>query len=85
MIRVSNLHKSFGAVKAVRGISFEAHDGEITGLLGHNGAGKTTTLRMKYSMLTPEEGDIPIDLLDPTTDAIAINRTLAFEPDIPRM
>ena len=81
MIRVSNLHKSFGTVKAVRGISFEAHDGEITGLLGPNGAGKTTTLRMLYSLLPPDEGDIRIDGLDPTTDAMAIKRTLGVVPD----
>ena len=56
MIKVTNLHKSFGDVKAVRGISFEVRDGEITGLLGPNGAGKTTTLRMLYSLLPPDDG-----------------------------
>ena len=81
MIKVSNLHKSFGKVRAVRGISFEAHDGEITGLLGPNGAGKTTTLRMLYSLLPPDEGEIRIDGLDPTRDAMAIKRTLGVVPD----
>lgn len=81
MIKVSNLHKSFGKVKAVRGISFEVRDGEITGLLGPNGAGKTTTLRMLYSLLPPDEGEIRIDGLDPTRDAMAIKRTLGVVPD----
>jgi sodium transport system ATP-binding protein len=81
MIKVSNLHKSFGKVKAVRGISFEVPDGEITGLLGPNGAGKTTTLRMLYSLLPPDEGEIRIDGLDPTRDAMAIKRTLGVVPD----
>lgn len=81
MIKVTNLHKSFGAVKAVRGISFEARDGEITGLLGPNGAGKTTTLRMLYSLLPPDEGEIRIDGLDPKNDAMAIKRTLGVVPD----
>ncbi len=81
MIKVTNLHKSFGDVKAVRGISFEAHDGEITGLLGPNGAGKTTTLRMLYSLLPPDQGEIRIDGLDPTKDAMAIKRTLGVVPD----
>ena len=81
MIKVSKLHKSFGDVKAVRGISFEVRDGEITGLLGPNGAGKTTTLRMLYSLLPPDEGDIRIDGLDPTRDAMAIKRTLGVVPD----
>jgi sodium transport system ATP-binding protein len=81
MIRVSNLYKSFGKVKAVNGISFEARDGEITGLLGPNGAGKTTTLRMLYSLLPPDEGEISIDGLNPVTDALAIKRTLGVVPD----
>ena len=81
MIKVSNLVKSFGNIKAVRGISFEVRDGEITGLLGPNGAGKTTTLRMLYSLLPPDDGEICIDGLDPTRDAMAIKRTLGVVPD----
>lgn len=81
MITVSNLHKSFGKVRAVQGISFEAHDGEVTGLLGPNGAGKTTTLRMLYSLLPPDEGEIRIDDLDPTVDAMAIKNTIGVVPD----
>ena len=81
MITVRNLHKSFGSVKAVRGISFDARDGEITGLLGPNGAGKTTTLRMLYSLLPPDEGEIRIDGRDPQKDAMAIKRTLGVVPD----
>ena len=81
MIEVKNLHKSFGKVKAVNGMTFEARDGEITGLLGPNGAGKTTTLRMLYSLLPPDEGEIRIDGLDPTKDAMAIKTTLGVVPD----
>jgi sodium transport system ATP-binding protein len=81
MIAVTNLCKSFGEVKAVNGVSFEARNGEITGLLGPNGAGKTTTLRMLYSLLPPDEGEIRIDGLDPTRDAMEIKRTLGVVPD----
>jgi sodium transport system ATP-binding protein len=81
MIVVTDLRKSFGEVKAVNGISFEARDGEITGLLGPNGAGKTTTLRMLYSLLPPDGGQILIDGLDPTRDAMEIKRTLGVIPD----
>jgi len=81
MIKVKNLYKSFGKVEAVKGISFEVRDGEITGLLGPNGAGKTTTLRMLYSLLPPDKGEIRIDGLDPTRDAMAIKRTLGVVPD----
>jgi len=81
MIVVNNLKKSFGDVKAVNDVSFEARDGEITGLLGPNGAGKTTTLRMLYSLLPPDAGEIRIDGLDPQKDAMAIKRTLGVVPD----
>jgi sodium transport system ATP-binding protein len=81
MIVVRNLKKFFGDVKAVDGVSFEARDGEITGLLGPNGAGKTTTLRMLYSLLPPDEGEIRIDGMDPEKDAMDIKRTLGVIPD----
>ncbi len=81
MIVASNLCKSFGDVRAVNGVSFVARDGEITGLLGPNGAGKTTTLRMLYSLLPPDAGEILIDGLDPSRDAMAIKRTLGVVPD----
>jgi sodium transport system ATP-binding protein len=81
MIEVRNVSKSFGKVKAVRDISFDMRDGEITGLLGPNGAGKTTTLRMLYSLLPPDSGTIRIDGHDPQKDALEIKRTLGVVPD----
>ena len=64
MIEVRDLHKAFGAVKAVDGVSFTAEDGKITGLLGPNGAGKTTTLRMLYTLMKPDHGHVLVDALD---------------------
>jgi sodium transport system ATP-binding protein len=64
MIEASNLSKRFGAVDAVRDVSFMARDGEITGILGANGAGKSTCLRMLYGVLTPDSGKAQIDGLD---------------------
>jgi sodium transport system ATP-binding protein len=64
MIEASNLSKRFGAVEAVRDISFIARDGEITGILGANGAGKSTCLRMLYGVLTPDNGEARIDGMD---------------------
>lgn len=61
MVVVSDLHKSFGPVYAVRGVSFELAQGQIAGLLGHNGAGKTTTIRMIAGFLTPDVGHVSID------------------------
>jgi sodium transport system ATP-binding protein len=60
MIAIENLHKRYGESVAVRGLSFEARDGEITGLLGTNGAGKTTTLRIIAGVLAAEAGTVRI-------------------------
>ncbi|MBP1474254.1 ATP-binding cassette domain-containing protein [Frateuria sp. MAH-13] len=81
MIEVKDLHKAFGAVKAVDGVSFTARDGEITGLLGPNGAGKTTTLRMLYTLMTPDRGQVLIDGVDAATDALTVRRRLGVLPD----
>ncbi len=85
MIEVHDLHKSFktktGVVNAVRGVSFTARDGEITGLLGPNGAGKTTTLRMLYTLMSPDSGRVAVDGLDAAKDAEAVRRRLGVLPD----
>ena len=85
MIRAHDLHKSFktktGTVSAVSGVSFEAHDGQITGLLGPNGAGKTTTLRMLYTLMRPDQGRIEVDGVDPAADPVAVRRALGVLPD----
>jgi len=59
-IEVQNLHKAFGDLKAVDGVSFEVQGGEIFSLLGPNGAGKTTTISMLSCLLRPDEGDAVI-------------------------
>jgi len=85
MIEVRDLHKSFpsktGTVRAVQGVSFTAADGEITGLLGPNGAGKTTTLRMLYTLMSPESGNVSVDGFDSVRDAEAVRRRLGVLPD----
>jgi sodium transport system ATP-binding protein len=81
MIQVENLHKSFGEVRAVDGVSFTARDGEITGLLGPNGAGKTTTLRMLYTLMRPDTGQVLVDGIDAGTDPLAVRRRLGVLPD----
>ncbi|MGA8032628.1 MAG: ATP-binding cassette domain-containing protein [Casimicrobiaceae bacterium] len=81
MIEVRNLHKRFGEVVAVDGVSFIARDGEITGLLGPNGAGKTTTLRCLYTLMQPDRGEILIDGLDAAADPVAVRRRLGVLPD----
>jgi sodium transport system ATP-binding protein len=81
MIEVRDLHKAFGSVKAVDGVSFTANDGQITGLLGPNGAGKTTSLRMLYTLMKPDRGQVLVDGIDATVDAEAVRRRLGVLPD----
>lgn len=64
MIRVKNLSKRFKKFDAVKGICFEAREGEVLGLLGENGAGKTTTLRMLATMLKPTDGTAEVNGFD---------------------
>jgi sodium transport system ATP-binding protein len=64
VIIVKNLRKRFKDFEAVKGISFEAKEGEVLGLLGENGAGKTTTLRILATMLKPTDGDAQINGYD---------------------
>lgn len=59
-IQVENLHKHFGSLQAVQGISFEVRTGEIFSLLGPNGAGKSTTISMLSGLLLPDQGDARI-------------------------
>ena len=61
MLEVRDLHMRFGKVTALAGLSFEAADGRITGLLGENGAGKTTTLNILSGLHQPDRGDIRVD------------------------
>jgi ABC-2 type transport system ATP-binding protein len=67
MIRVENLVKTFGEIKAVQDISFRVGEGEIFAFLGPNGAGKTTTIKMLTTLLKPTSGRVAIDGLDPAT------------------
>lgn len=58
VLKVSGLTKSFGALQAVKGISFSVQQGQCFGLLGPNGAGKSTTIEMLEGIISPDGGDI---------------------------
>jgi len=59
-LRITNLTKEYGTVRAVDNISFHVDRGEIVGLLGPNGAGKTTTINMVLGILEPTGGSIRV-------------------------
>jgi len=81
MIEVSQLVKVFPGptpVRAVDGVSFEVHAGEVVGLLGVNGAGKTTTLRMLVTLLQPDSGTARINGHDIRSSPDQVRGSLGF-------
>jgi branched-chain amino acid transport system ATP-binding protein len=61
VLQVVDLHKRFGGVAAVNGVSFNVEEGEILGIIGPNGCGKTTTFNCILGQLTPSEGEVRLD------------------------
>jgi sodium transport system ATP-binding protein len=83
MVRVCSLGKTFrdpkrGTITAVEDISFEAHPGEIFGLLGSNGAGKTTTLRILATILKPTSGSAEVAGFDVARAPQDVRRSIGF-------
>lgn len=83
MIRADGLVKHFRAadgtlVKAVDGVSFTVHPGEMVGLLGANGVGKTTTMRMLATLLSPTAGTASVGGSDVRTDPLGVRRRLGY-------
>lgn len=85
MIEVHELHKTFKSKKqtvtALDGLSFQANDGEITGILGPNGAGKTTCLRTLYGLLAADQGYAKIDGVAVTENPLKARAKLGIFPD----
>jgi len=81
VIEAHDLWKAFGTTQAVAGVSFCAQDGQITGLLGPNGAGKTTTLRMLYTLMRPDRGQIRVDGIDAASAPMEVRKRIGVLPD----
>ena len=81
MIDVSDLTKSYGPVKALRGVSFHVERGEIIGLLGPNGAGKTTIMKILTGYLQPTSGSATVDGLDVLTQSIEVQKRIGYLPE----
>ncbi|WP_024848871.1 ABC transporter ATP-binding protein [Aminobacter sp. J41] len=60
ILSIRNITKSFGGIKAVRGVSFDVHKGEILGLIGPNGSGKSTLFNCILGQLQPDEGSVEV-------------------------
>lgn len=80
ILEVHKLAKSYGNFDAVKGISFEIHEGEIFSLLGPNGAGKTTTISMLSTLYTPTSGEATICGYSITNDTMAVKKCIGVVP-----
>ena len=81
MIETRDLHKSFGAFYALRGISLEVPAGSIYGFVGPNGAGKTTTMRILTTLTRPTQGQAWIAGHSALADRRAVRRSIGYMPD----
>ena len=83
MLKVDDIHVYYGQIHAIKGVSFEVHEGEIVSLIGANGAGKSTVLKTISGLMHPKSGSISF-LGDPIAHTEAyklVNRGLAQVPE----
>ncbi|MCP5026310.1 MAG: ABC transporter ATP-binding protein [Actinomycetia bacterium] len=80
MLEAEGLAKSYGDVRALRGVDLEVEAGQIVSLLGRNGAGKTTLLSIVAGLVKPDAGEVRIDGIDVATDPVGAARGLGIAP-----
>lgn len=80
MIRIEDITKSYGEVKALQGVSFEVERGEIFGLIGADGAGKTTLFRILTTLLIPDSGMATVDGYDVVKEYRKIRKCVGYMP-----
>lgn len=80
MLKVVDLYKEFGNIKAVEGVSFEVKKGQVFGLLGPNGAGKSTTISIISTLMKPTMGDVLYEGKSILQDSKAIRQKLGVVP-----
>lgn len=81
MIEVSELSKSYGPARALKGISFEVQRGDVLGFLGPNGAGKSTTMKILTGFLLPTGGRASVDGLDVVEQSLEVRRRIGYLPE----
>ena len=74
MIKVTNLHKHFGDLHVLKGVSEEIHKGEVVSIIGPSGSGKSTFLRCLNLLEKPEEGQILFEGVDITAKGVDIDK-----------
>ncbi len=82
MIKVENLTKNYGSIKAVQSINLELNDGEVVGFLGANGAGKSTTLKIITGYMTATSGNVFINDLNIQEHTHEIQKQIGYLPEL---
>jgi Cu-processing system ATP-binding protein len=80
-VRISEVTKDYGSVKAVRSTSFDLDQGELVALIGHNGAGKTTLMKLMLGLIRPTSGRIEVLGDNPAAGQFAGRRQLGYLPE----
>ena len=78
VIQLGGVSKRYGAVTALRDVSFDVQPGELFGLIGPDGAGKTTTIRLLCGLLHNDAGSVRVLGRDPVTDHAAVTRSVGY-------
>jgi len=81
MIKIENLVKTFGAKRAVDGVSFTVERGEVVGFLGPNGSGKSTTMRMIAGYYAPTSGSVSVGGHDVVESPLEAKRLIGYLPE----
>ena len=79
-IVVDDLHKRYGAVQALDGVTFGVREGEVFGLLGPNGAGKSTTVRVLVTLTKPDSGSASVQGHDVLRQQTAVRKAIGYVP-----
>jgi ABC-2 type transport system ATP-binding protein len=79
-IYTQGMMKSYGSVRALRGLDLEVRQGEIFGYLGPNGSGKTTTIRCLLDLIRPNGGTVRVLGIDPQADPVAVRARVGYLP-----
>lgn len=81
LIEVKSLDKNFGAIHAVKNLSFSVRKGEVLGFLGPNGAGKSTTMKMITGFLEPTAGTVSVCGYDILEEPIQVKEKIGYLPE----
>lgn len=85
MLKIENLTKTYGNIKAVDNLTLEIRPGEIYGFIGHNGAGKTTAIKCCCGILQFDAGEIFVDGISVKENPLECKKRIAYIPDNPNL